>query len=80
MFHGCNKKNLVQIVTYFGATELNYQSFHIKTFTVYKINYAMKIFCAIHRFSGWVEDKCWTDSLSCYKTEGFLSDCIASDL
>jgi hypothetical protein len=40
----------------------------------------MKIFCAIQRFSGWVEDKCWTDSLSCYKTEGFLSECIAGDL
>jgi hypothetical protein len=39
----------------------------------------MKIFCAVHSFSGWVEVKCWTDSLSCYKTEGFLSECIASD-
>lgn len=47
---------------------------------VCKINSAMKIFCAIHRFSSWVEDKCTTDSLSCCKTEGFLSECIASDL
>lgn len=71
------KKNLYANCDMFGATELNYQNFHIKTFIVYEINSAMKIFCAIRRFSGWVEDKGWTDSLSCYKTEGFLSECIA---
>ena len=67
-------------MTCFGAIELNYQNFRIKTFIAYEISSVMKIFCSIQRFSGWVEDKCWTDSLCCYKTEGFLSECIASYL
>jgi len=70
----------MQIVNYFGAIELSYQNFHIKTFIAYKINSVMKFFSAIHRFSSWVEDKRMTDSLSSCKTEQFLSECIASDL
>jgi hypothetical protein len=63
-FHGCNKKKTLCKLWHI----LELQNLIIKTFIAYKINSAMKIFCAIHRFSGWVEDKCWTDSLSCYET------------